>query len=76
MNTFTVGDATTDYGATHINVTLFRDGSGNLYGTTHNGGGDNYGVVFKLLTNGKEKVLHSFTGFSDGGNLFARRIAV
>jgi uncharacterized repeat protein (TIGR03803 family) len=50
---------------------LVRDSSGNLYGTTVFGGahpncnGNACGVVFKL-TNGKETVLHSFTGGAGG----------
>lgn len=51
---------------------LVQDAAGNLYGTTIFGGsyrncnGDGCGVVFKLDTTGKETVLHSFTGGSDG----------
>jgi uncharacterized repeat protein (TIGR03803 family) len=53
---------------------LIHDDAGNLYGTTTNGGniecpGPGYttgcGVVFKIDTNGKETVLHAFSG-SDG----------
>jgi uncharacterized repeat protein (TIGR03803 family) len=53
---------------------LVRDSAGNLYGTTYFGGayrncnGDACGVVFKLDTNGKETVLHNFTGGADGAN--------
>jgi uncharacterized repeat protein (TIGR03803 family) len=39
---------------------------GKLYGTTQNGGSDGYGTVFSLTTAGKEKVLHNFTGGTDG----------
>ena len=46
---------------------LFRDTAGNLYGTTIYGGDSGNGTVFKLDTTGKETVLHSFTGNSDGG---------
>ena len=53
---------------------LAIDKAGNLYGTTAGGGlpGCNYftqgcGVVFKLDTTGKETVLHTFGGGSDGG---------
>jgi len=41
------------------------DASGNLYGTTKNGGAGGFypaGVVFKLSTTGQETVLYSFTG--------------
>jgi uncharacterized repeat protein (TIGR03803 family) len=58
---------------------LVRDSSGNLYGTTSDGGvfnsgacaGSGCGVVFKLATTGKETLLHSFTGGADGTYLFA-----
>jgi len=50
---------------------VFRGAGGILYGTTINGGNYGYGVVFKLATSGKEKVLHHFTGNSDGGNPYA-----
>jgi uncharacterized repeat protein (TIGR03803 family) len=42
--------------------TLIRDTAGNLYGITYVGGGKNLGTVFKLGTDGKEKVLHNFQG--------------
>jgi uncharacterized repeat protein (TIGR03803 family) len=51
---------------------LIMDAAGNLYGTTIFGGahrncnGDGCGVVFKLGSAGKETVLHSFTGGTDG----------
>jgi uncharacterized repeat protein (TIGR03803 family) len=53
------------------NGPLLRDKSGTFYGTTIVGGnspcyGNGCGVVFKLDTNGKETVLHSFTGGKDG----------
>ena len=53
---------------------LLGDAAGNLYGTTFMGGtgcnGLGCGVVFKLDTNGKETVLHTFKG-SDGANPYA-----
>jgi uncharacterized repeat protein (TIGR03803 family) len=55
------------------NGDLLRDTAGNLYGTTVNGGtlscqnGKGCGTVFKLDTNRKETVLHSFAG-ADGVN--------
>ncbi len=53
---------------------LIRDKAGSLYGTTVQGGtgncngqNDGCGVVFKLDQTGKETVLYTFTGESDGG---------
>jgi uncharacterized repeat protein (TIGR03803 family) len=45
---------------------LIRDGLGNLYGMTTNGGASGLGAVFRLAADGKEKVLYSFTGSNDG----------
>jgi len=49
---------------------LVRDGAGCLYGTTMFGGaihnGHEYGTVFKLTKAGKEIVLYSFKGATDG----------
>ena len=45
---------------------LARDGAGNLYGTTLNGGGIGLGMVFKLTPARQEKVLYSFPGNPDG----------
>ncbi len=39
---------------------LVRDGAGNLYGATQNGGTSNWGTVFRLAPDGSETVLHSF----------------
>jgi uncharacterized repeat protein (TIGR03803 family) len=39
---------------------LIADTSGNLYGTTGNGGAHSGGVVFKLTPEGKETILHAF----------------
>src|SRR5580692_8898866 len=46
---------------------LIRDASGNLYGVTAAGGDYGAGTVFELNPNGKETLLYSFTGGSDGG---------
>jgi uncharacterized repeat protein (TIGR03803 family) len=52
---------------------LVRDAAGNLYGTTFSGGDLSScydygcGVVFKLDKTGKETVLYTFTGGTDGG---------
>jgi uncharacterized repeat protein (TIGR03803 family) len=50
---------------------LVRDSVGNFYGTTQSGGANFYGTVFKLDTTGKETVLYSFSGYSDGGVPYA-----
>jgi len=58
---------------------VIRDSAGNLYGTTIYGGIDNScggypygcGVVYKLDPAGRETVLYSFTGGSDGGEPYA-----
>ncbi len=44
---------------------LIADSSGNLYGTTVEGGASGNGVVFKLTPGGTETVLHAFK-YSDG----------
>jgi uncharacterized repeat protein (TIGR03803 family) len=55
-------------GANPQEAPLTRDSSGNLYGTTLNGGASGKGVVFKLDTTNHETVLYSFTGGTDGGS--------
>jgi uncharacterized repeat protein (TIGR03803 family) len=54
---------------------LVRDASGNIYGTTIDGGtytncttNPGCGTIFKLDPSGNETVLHNFTGGSDGAN--------
>jgi uncharacterized repeat protein (TIGR03803 family) len=47
---------------------LVQDPAGNLYGVTPFGGTANYGVLYEIDTTGKETVLHTFSGLSDGGN--------
>jgi uncharacterized repeat protein (TIGR03803 family) len=49
---------------------LVRDAAGNLYGTTYSGGDFvcQCGMVFKIDPSGKETVLYSFTGGTDGAN--------
>jgi uncharacterized repeat protein (TIGR03803 family) len=51
---------------------LVIDSSGNLYGTTYQGGAGNVGVVFKTTSTGTTSVLHSFLGGNtDGANPYA-----
>ncbi len=45
---------------------VVRDRVGNVYGTTTYGGATDNGTVFEIDTAGKETVLYSFTGRSDG----------
>lgn len=62
---------------------LMADSSGNLYGTTFQGGGGpcsvygnaGCGTVFKLAKDGTETVLHAFAGGSDGSYPYAGLIA-
>ena len=46
---------------------LIRDASGQLYGTTYNGGANGWGVVFGLDADGTLAGVHSFSG-PDGAN--------
>lgn len=46
---------------------LARDGAGNLYGTTTEGGSEFFGTVFKLDASGEETVLHTFLGKQGNG---------
>jgi uncharacterized repeat protein (TIGR03803 family) len=48
---------------------LIADSSGNLYGTTEEGGASDHGTVFKLDTSGTLTVLHNFTGGASDGSL-------
>lgn len=45
---------------------LVQDGRGNLYGTTAYGGINGVGSIFKIENTGKETILYSFTGGTDG----------
>jgi uncharacterized repeat protein (TIGR03803 family) len=47
---------------------LIRDSSGNLYGTTIDGGAFRSGTVFRVASTGTETVLYNFSGSSDGGS--------
>ena len=49
---------------------LIRDAAGNLYGTTQRGGASGFGAVFKVDKTGKETVLYSFAGGTDGSTPF------
>jgi len=65
-------DASTDGNFPRTGVIL--DASGNLYGTTENGGTFNWGTVFEVSppvhgsSNWTESVLHNFDFGTDGGN--------
>jgi uncharacterized repeat protein (TIGR03803 family) len=47
---------------------VIRDSAGNLYGTTYGGGVSNAGVVFKVDPTGRQTVLYSFAGGTDGAH--------
>ena len=79
LHSFSGGDGTQPYGA------LLFDAANNLYGTTYQGGAENYGVVFRLSPTKRgawdETVLHGFGGkpsanpaaglvFDAAGNLY------
>jgi len=53
-------------GATPFQSDLLDIG-GTLYGTTGAGGAFGFGTIFKISSTGKETVLYSFTGGTDGG---------
>ena len=51
---------------------LLRDSSGNLYGTTENGGSSGVGTIFKVTPAGRETTLHNFAGSpSDGADPYS-----
>ena len=69
LHTFQFGDGAVPFG------NLIQDASGNLYGTTIDGGtagncDSGCGVVFKLTTKGEFTRLYSFTNGSDGAYPF------
>ncbi|HEY6327531.1 MAG TPA: choice-of-anchor tandem repeat GloVer-containing protein [Candidatus Cybelea sp.] len=43
------------------------DASGNLYGTTPDGGVRSHGIVYEVTSHGQERIVHTFTGGKDGG---------
>jgi uncharacterized repeat protein (TIGR03803 family) len=47
---------------------LIQGVDGNFYGTTYEGGTDDYGTVFEVTSSGALTTLYSFTGGSDGEN--------
>ena len=47
---------------------LVRGTDGNFYGTTHSGGTNGDGTVFKMTPSGTVTILHSFTAQGDGTN--------
>ena len=62
----------------HPSANLIFDTSGNLYGTTYQGGADSSGTVFELIPKASggwtEKVLHSFGQGKDGASPYASLI--
>ena len=54
---------------------LLIDKAGNLYGTAAEGGTSNYGIVWEVSAKGKETVLYSFAGGTDGEYAFEQSLA-
>lgn len=54
------GDGNTPYGG------LALDSSGNLWGTTSEGGTSSFGIVFEIASGGMYSVNHNFSGGTDG----------
>jgi uncharacterized repeat protein (TIGR03803 family) len=50
---------------------LARDATGDLYGTTYQGGAYSYGTIFTINTLGQFSVLYSFPGGASGANPYA-----
>ncbi len=65
LHTFGDGSVNDD-GAIPEYGRLALDSSGNIYGTTANGGTSGYGTVFKLTSSGTETILHSLSGSTEG----------
>ncbi|MHB8455976.1 MAG: choice-of-anchor tandem repeat GloVer-containing protein [Acidiferrobacterales bacterium] len=61
---------TTSDGTGPSTSSLVLDGSGNLYGTTQNGGLYGGGTVFKITPSGTETILYNFPGTSFPGSDF------
>jgi uncharacterized repeat protein (TIGR03803 family) len=53
------------------NAGVVHDSAGNLYGTTSAGGSANQGTLFRIDATGKETILYSFQGGSDGAQPMA-----
>ncbi len=49
------------------NASLVQAIDGNFYGTTYNGGTDNFGTVFEITPGGTPIILHSFDYYSGDG---------
>jgi uncharacterized repeat protein (TIGR03803 family) len=47
---------------------LLRESTGNVFGTTEEGGAYGFGTVYEVLVDGSEKILYSFTGETDGAS--------
>ena len=60
------GDGTVLNDGEYPTGSLAIGSDGTLYGFTDLGGASNHGTVFKITPAGKETVLHSFAGGSDG----------
>lgn len=70
---YNFGDAPTDGAEPYVG--LYRDSSGNLFGTNYFGGVSGYGGVFELSAAGQEKLLYNFSGGSDGSEPNSQLVA-
>ncbi len=53
-------------GGTYPTAGLVQGADGQFYGTTHGGGTNGYGTIFKISSSGVLSYLYSFTGTNDG----------
>lgn len=66
LYTFCPQPGCVDGSTPEVGLVLATDG--NFYGTTHSGGANGYGTVYKITPSGTMTVLHSFDFNNDGGN--------
>jgi len=67
LHVFTCSDPTD---GTYPYGRLVEAPDGNLYGTTYQGGANNYGTVYKLTKLGQFTLLHSFSAYNAGCNCY------
>jgi uncharacterized repeat protein (TIGR03803 family) len=65
---YNFGDQKTDGGWPYAGVIAYRNA---LYGTTDGGGAGGQGTIFRITTNGNERVVYAFSG-DDGSSSYSR----